>query len=218
MQSIAAGRNRGKETHASIGAGGGGVRARAAGGAGARAGWRGGRQVFVSRCAGCHGSDGNGGELGPGIATRVPRRKATRSSSTLFRQGRARRGHAGDSASLTAAETGEPRAIPAHADAAQRLRPGPHHRHARRRPPARRSGPQSEQRRPPAARRRSQDPPAAKERRRVPRRSRRRPTGPVTTARRPAAATVRSRRSPRATSPRWRPSGSSACRTRRVCR
>jgi alcohol dehydrogenase (cytochrome c) len=31
-----------------------------------------GRQTFVSRCAGCHGSDGNGGELGPGIATRVP--------------------------------------------------------------------------------------------------------------------------------------------------
>jgi len=33
-----------------------------------------GRQVFVSRCAGCHGSDGNGGELGPAIATRVPSR------------------------------------------------------------------------------------------------------------------------------------------------
>ena len=30
--------------------------------------------VFVSRCAGCHGSDGNGGELGPAIATRVPSR------------------------------------------------------------------------------------------------------------------------------------------------
>lgn len=33
-----------------------------------------GRQVFAARCAGCHGSDGNGGELGPGIATRVPTR------------------------------------------------------------------------------------------------------------------------------------------------
>src|SRR6058998_1947252 len=31
-----------------------------------------GRHVFVTRCAGCHGSDGNGGELGPGITTRVP--------------------------------------------------------------------------------------------------------------------------------------------------
>jgi alcohol dehydrogenase (cytochrome c) len=33
-----------------------------------------GRQVFVSRCAGCHGTDGNGGELGPAITTRVPAR------------------------------------------------------------------------------------------------------------------------------------------------
>jgi alcohol dehydrogenase (cytochrome c) len=30
-----------------------------------------GRQAFVSRCAACHGSDANGGELGPPIATRV---------------------------------------------------------------------------------------------------------------------------------------------------
>ena len=33
-----------------------------------------GRQAFVARCAGCHGSDGNGGELGPGIAGRMPLR------------------------------------------------------------------------------------------------------------------------------------------------
>src|SRR3984893_2918268 len=33
-----------------------------------------GQQVFVGRCAGCHGSDGNGGELGPAIAARVPSR------------------------------------------------------------------------------------------------------------------------------------------------
>jgi alcohol dehydrogenase (cytochrome c) len=33
-----------------------------------------GRQIFVSRCAGCHGTDGNGGELGPAITTRVPAR------------------------------------------------------------------------------------------------------------------------------------------------
>ena len=31
-----------------------------------------GRATFVNRCAGCHGTDGNGGELGPAIATRVP--------------------------------------------------------------------------------------------------------------------------------------------------
>jgi len=45
-----------------------------------------GRQVFAQRCAGCHGSDGNGGELGPGIATRVPTRTDAE-LTTLFRQG-----------------------------------------------------------------------------------------------------------------------------------
>src|SRR5439155_9705558 len=33
-----------------------------------------GRQIFVARCAGCHGTDGNGGELGPAISMRVPAR------------------------------------------------------------------------------------------------------------------------------------------------
>jgi alcohol dehydrogenase (cytochrome c) len=33
-----------------------------------------GQQVFVSRCAACHGSDGNGGELGPAIVDRIPAR------------------------------------------------------------------------------------------------------------------------------------------------
>ncbi len=45
-----------------------------------------GRQVFVSRCAGCHGSDANGGELGPGISTRVPTR-SDQDLTALFRQG-----------------------------------------------------------------------------------------------------------------------------------
>src|SRR5215831_21348085 len=45
-----------------------------------------GRQVFAQRCAGCHGSDANGGELGPGIATRVPTR-TDQELTTLFRQG-----------------------------------------------------------------------------------------------------------------------------------
>ena len=31
-----------------------------------------GRQVYVARCAGCHGTTGNGGELGPDITSRVP--------------------------------------------------------------------------------------------------------------------------------------------------
>ena len=42
-----------------------------------------GRQVFVARCAGCHGSDGNGGELGPGIAARVPLRSDADMASLL---------------------------------------------------------------------------------------------------------------------------------------
>ena len=45
-----------------------------------------GRQVFVGRCASCHGTDGNGGELGPGIATRVPSR-TDQELATLFGQG-----------------------------------------------------------------------------------------------------------------------------------
>ncbi|HEY1304228.1 MAG TPA: PQQ-dependent dehydrogenase, methanol/ethanol family [Vicinamibacterales bacterium] len=33
-----------------------------------------GRQVFASRCAACHGTEGGGGELGPSIVTRIPLR------------------------------------------------------------------------------------------------------------------------------------------------
>src|SRR6059058_5545468 len=45
-----------------------------------------GRQVFVTRCAVCHGTDGNGGELGPNIATRVPSR-TDEHLTTVLRQG-----------------------------------------------------------------------------------------------------------------------------------
>ena len=45
-----------------------------------------GRQAFVNRCAACHGSDGNGGELGPAIATRVPA-LTDENLASLFRQG-----------------------------------------------------------------------------------------------------------------------------------
>jgi alcohol dehydrogenase (cytochrome c) len=45
-----------------------------------------GQQMFVSRCAGCHGTDGNGGELGPNIATRVPSR-TDEELTTVLRQG-----------------------------------------------------------------------------------------------------------------------------------
>src|SRR2546430_12225167 len=44
-----------------------------------------GRQVFASRCASCHGSDGGGGELGPAIAARLSSRtdrKSTRLNSS----------------------------------------------------------------------------------------------------------------------------------------
>src|SRR5690349_8354738 len=33
-----------------------------------------GRQIYVARCAGCHGTTANGGELGPDITSRVPAR------------------------------------------------------------------------------------------------------------------------------------------------
>jgi alcohol dehydrogenase (cytochrome c) len=33
-----------------------------------------GKQIFLTRCASCHGTTGNGGEFAPGIATRVPLR------------------------------------------------------------------------------------------------------------------------------------------------
>jgi alcohol dehydrogenase (cytochrome c) len=45
-----------------------------------------GRQTFVSRCASCHGTDGNGGELGPNIASRVPSR-TDQDLTTVLRQG-----------------------------------------------------------------------------------------------------------------------------------
>ena len=33
-----------------------------------------GRQVFATRCATCHGTEGTGGELGPSIVARIPLR------------------------------------------------------------------------------------------------------------------------------------------------
>jgi len=45
-----------------------------------------GRQTFVARCAGCHGTDGNGGELGPAISMRVPAR-TDEELTTLLKMG-----------------------------------------------------------------------------------------------------------------------------------
>jgi alcohol dehydrogenase (cytochrome c) len=45
-----------------------------------------GAATFVSRCAGCHGTTGNGGELGPAITTRVPAR-TDQELTTLLRDG-----------------------------------------------------------------------------------------------------------------------------------
>jgi alcohol dehydrogenase (cytochrome c) len=63
-----------------------------------------GRQVFVARCAGCHGTDGNGGELGPNIATRVPTR-TDQELITVVRQGLVASGMPAF-ASLSDSETG----------------------------------------------------------------------------------------------------------------
>src|SRR5258707_14148376 len=64
-----------------------------------------GLQVFVGRCAGCHGSDGNGGELGPGISTRVPLRSDA-DLAALLRQGLPAAGMAAVG-TLTEQETGD---------------------------------------------------------------------------------------------------------------
>jgi alcohol dehydrogenase (cytochrome c) len=64
-----------------------------------------GRHAFVRRCAGCHGTDGNGGELGPAIVARVPSR-TDEDLTSLFRQGLPASGMPAFP-SLSASETGE---------------------------------------------------------------------------------------------------------------
>ena len=151
--------------------------------------------VFVTRCAGCHGTDGNGGELGPAIVGAHSGSAPTRICRRSFATACPRR-HAGVRR-LSAAEAGRSDSLSADAHAAQRLRPRAREGHARRRRHARRAGPESEPRRHAAARRRPPDPPAAQDRRRATARSPRRPTGRATTARPTATATARSRRSTR---------------------
>src|SRR5688572_25452088 len=45
-----------------------------------------GQKLFTDHCATCHGTDGNGGELGPNIATRVPLR-SDEELANVVRQG-----------------------------------------------------------------------------------------------------------------------------------
>jgi len=42
-----------------------------------------GRKIFENRCSGCHGADGNGGELGPAIASRVRKLTDTQIRNTV---------------------------------------------------------------------------------------------------------------------------------------
>ena len=53
-----------------------------------------GRQVFASRCATCHGTEGGGGELGPSIVARIPLRN-DQDLEAVIRDGAAWRRHAG---------------------------------------------------------------------------------------------------------------------------
>ena len=64
-----------------------------------------GRATFVSRCASCHGTDANGGELGPAITTRVPTRTDA-DLLELIRDGRPAAGMPGFP-NVTAAQAGE---------------------------------------------------------------------------------------------------------------
>ena len=50
-----------------------------------------GRRVFEQRCSQCHGGDGNGGEMGPPITTRLPA-LTDADLTTLVRQGRMPKG------------------------------------------------------------------------------------------------------------------------------
>src|SRR5678815_2815129 len=64
-----------------------------------------GQTTFVNRCAGCHGTDGNGGELGPSIATRVPA-LSDQDLTNLLRDGRPALGMP-SFATVTAAEASD---------------------------------------------------------------------------------------------------------------
>ncbi|PYR27987.1 MAG: hypothetical protein DMF98_04240 [Acidobacteria bacterium] len=169
-----------------------------------------GRHAFVSRCAGCHGSDGNGGELGPAIAARVPSR-TDEDLTSLFKQGLPASGMPAFP-SMSDTETGELIRY------VRGLRPRTGSGPVRATIPLTEGGSSIKARSTcncwvtTAASTCSARAAAGIEP------SPRRPTGPVTTARRAAAGTARSPRSRRATCPAPCPSGSSACPTPHACR
>ena len=82
-----------------------------------------GRVVYASRCAGCHGTDGDGGELGPSITMRVPAR-TDEDLKTLFREGLPMAGMPAFPA-LTDAEVRDLTPLFAHPSAARGLRTRP---------------------------------------------------------------------------------------------
>ena len=70
-----------------------------------------GRKAFESRCARCHGADGNGGEMGPPIVLRL----ATRDDEQLIKlihEGLPARGM--PPSDIAESRDGRPREVPAH--------------------------------------------------------------------------------------------------------
>ena len=61
-----------------------------------------GRQVFATRCAACHGTEGAGGELGPSIVARIPLR-SDQDLEAVIKDGLPGAGHAGVSEPVGAA-------------------------------------------------------------------------------------------------------------------
>ncbi len=175
-----------------------------------------GEQAYVSRCARCHGTDGNGGESGPSHH-RAPSAALGRGSRAAAPRGAPGGRHAGQreprgERSVCA------RALPAHAQAAERPGPGADPGAARGRVLGRGAGHEPRPVRPAGARRRPPDPPPAHARRSLPHRHLAVRLADLQRhdARQPAQPARR--RSTRRTSRAWCRSGSSTFPTSRACR
>ena len=124
-----------------------------------------GRQVFASRCASCHGTQGAGGELGPSIVARVPLR-SDQELEAVIREGVAGAGMPAFP-NLSPGGSRRPGGVPAHAAAARHGGAPSGPSRPRRRPFARRRRLERESWRAAAARRRPRRPPASRSRRRT---------------------------------------------------